>query len=361
MTRNLLVSLLGWIAPCAIVAQPSAIRIGPSPAAYVEGSYFESPLDGWAFGEHIFRTVDGGASWSRVGRPPGRAIVSRLAIAAGRAYCLSNGALYSSSRSRIAWVRLRTPLDPPKGQLTGVHAAGDRVVVSGGVYRRVPRGHDGPANAISVRGEQWFELAARVLAFNPRELLWEDRSDGLEGNRTTGIVATPDDSMLALVDEDVFRYEPSTRRWRRGTRGNRCPDVQEDRPGALRANELPSVVALSAPASAVLLLSTRNGRLFRSRDDGESWCPVTHSGQGNKGWLADIDMVSESEGTALGSPPGVLLFTLDGGRSWRTKVTEGLVRSVSHTGPGTAVVITERDVLSLEWQRRAGEPAPEPK
>gem|GEM_PF-2107510 len=283
-------------------------------AGLADGSYFEitvSPLDpDLVFASNLsadqatgrlFRTTNGGTVWTEVVSAP----------------ALFAGVDFSLSAPGTAWIATSTGLlktEDSGGTFTGpfltqtafqdvaIDPLDAQVVYAGSRGNLVLKSSDGGQN-------------------------WAAAGTGLPRATVARLVITPQALYAGLAGSGVFRSHDGGQSWTGGLGGMLAADV----------------LAISAGSDGSLLASTTGGAMFRAPNGGALWAESrtglsTFQVTSMRRDPATAGAVYAGTINPLGSGDGSLLFSGDGGRSWRTLFTRLPVFSIAtHPSDGKTV------------------------
>jgi photosystem II stability/assembly factor-like uncharacterized protein len=307
--------------PCTVIVRtedrgqswaglPAPVEKVSAPSGYgLWGLRFADANRGYAFGDGMWSTVSGGASWQRV-TPPAKFVMAFAAVRdrelvgvatpclAGRG-CASRLTLYHRPIGGGKWHALAT---------SGAHAFDESIAVHGNVVW-------------ALLGERLFVSTNAGRSFRAHSQPCPRKGSVLP--MPTSIADDGADTYLLCTGQGftghTLKYIDRTT----GTRGKfslvgRPPAVGD---GGMLAAGSDHAVAL-ATSSAVTVLD-------RSADGGRHWHAGTSFADGGAGW-ADLGFTTATDGVVIHGPaikdkgakgfPGQLLLTEDGGQTWHAVV-----------------------------------------
>jgi photosystem II stability/assembly factor-like uncharacterized protein len=265
----------------ALAAPGAAFGGGGRTLSSVTDVRFGSAADGWAFGDGLWATHDGGRSWAQL-HLPGR--VSRLEAAAGTVWAVvtaqggSTSALWRSPVTTDDWAQVRSvsPLTAP----ADVGIQGRRVIVLGGQDSLAWTSADGRSFARQANpcaGRLGGRMSTTVRA------VWVTCTDGTsaslflsrDGASFRQVLPSFLPSALsnqvvlgARTDADaVLVAEPD-----KGFVRVHADGAGEPVPGSPDAGLAPSYIGFT---TAQVGLAVTGGRLWRTADGGAHWAEVT--------------------------------------------------------------------------------------
>lgn len=297
------------------------------------------------------------------GGGPDGAWINSLAVAKTRpatVYAAAwGGGVYSSTDRGLTW----TPADrglPPDVSCDLTADPHDGATVYAACYVGLYKTVDG--------GRLWRQLdvdnpTAAVIAPSNSKVIYQEPNDGVvlsrDGGRRWAKVGsfrrTPRCAVFAVGSTDASRLYCASaeglsvsrdggRRWRRA--------------GAASANLNVQSLAL-APSGRTMVVSTNDGRVFESTDDGASWSSI---GALPDTPLEDLRFVGESDRVLFAHHRGRLVRSLDGGRGWEiwptawpsmslfTFAVEPDAPDVAYVGTSAGLVVTID--AGHSWTRR---------
>jgi len=287
----------GWVlgtAPCAKAPCSAVLRTAdgghswvgiPAPPAAVTAVRFADPLNGWAWGDSLWSTHDGGATWGRVSllAAPGSAVTAleasggsvQAAIFDGNGHIRIESSPVGSDVWKLASVVLGAGAGPvPHTEVvlqgnTGWLVQVDRTVVAG-------------ARLVDGQWQAWTPPCSTVEG--PAALAASSPTD-FAAVCDVGEWSTPQGEHLFTSSDGGASFAAS--------------------PVAVPVSGV-SVVASPAPSTIVVAGGTG---LEASFDGGHTWAKVA----GGPPW-ADMGFTTASQGVAVSN--GGVLMTHDGGHIW---------------------------------------------
>lgn len=236
---------------------------------------FVDTSNGWAYGDGLWATHDGGASWRRIDTLPGR--VERLETAAGRAYAMvddgsGSKSLWFTPAEKDAWGRVEVQLTDPDG-----------LAAARGLVAVTDRSGDKTYAVVSVDEGRTFAQYETPC------------SADLEGGELS---ATRDSLWLTCATGTAASVQVSTDHGRTWTAVSSDTGIANSAPVGARGPDS----AVAAAPSEVLLLD-REGRNRRASVPGLDSPRYTGFTAPDVGYVLDLD--------------GDLFRTDDGGSNWR--------------------------------------------
>jgi len=290
------------------VGLPAPLQgVSPVGGSGLWGLRFADPQRGYAYGNGIWRTLDGASSWQRWSIP-GRYVIDFAAV---------------GDRRLIA---VTTPCSPNSGGCVHRLTLYDRPI-AGGVWRAMAHvGRNVFNDSISVHGRVvWVLLGRRLMVstdggrtFRVHPQPCASSVAGLpqptsisDGGATTFLLCTGQ-GFTSHTIKFIYRTH--------GTSGHWTQVGQAPTPG--------DAGVLAAAGSGRLVIATASAAswLYRSTDGGRHWRTPLSYPDGGEGW-ADLGFTSSSDGVVIHGPartdggsanfPGRLLLTDDAGHTWR--------------------------------------------
>ncbi len=338
----------GWVlgsAPCANPVCTSIVRTTdggrtwagvPAPTEKLstdgrdglDGLRFADANDGYAFGDTLWATHDGGATWTQSALPgTGSRFAVQLAASNGFVYALivptstpaTAGQLYRSPVGTETWTSVLTVTTPAPANL-GLDVQGDNVWVlnpgsSTTLYRSPDDGATWSHTTAPCNGDFAVGPSAAYTAL------------GCSSDPGAGSAA----KTVSVSTDGGQTFTPTTAS---PPRGGVSLSLAVAQPGTL-------VVASSSGAS--FLYATFNG--------GSSWQTVLDSTTGGQAWH-DLGFTTAQQGVAIeGDPataPSQLWITRDGGHFWQpiTFASGPAVRLAGSDRYGTAVATSQAEFPS---------------
>ncbi len=311
----------GWVlgtAPCASPPCTSVVRTSDGgktwvgiPAPRTSGVHeirFADLNDGWAYGNELWVTHDGGAHWTQLhldAVAPGSTVLDLEA---------ASGQVYAAVPSTDGTVRIETS---PVGSDRWTGASSGVPVGAGPV----------PAAQIVLHGKSGWLLendrtvvgGARLI--QGRWVPWQPPCATVEG--PVFLAASSASNLVAVCQEGLWggSSQPIERAYVSSDGGTTFPPTRSPLP----ANQQ-GTPAVGATSRQVIVVGTSSSSptgagtavLIASFDGGATWSTVFQSLQISE-W-ADVGFTSPTQGVAIGSGsnslPGALLMTVDGGHTW---------------------------------------------
>ena len=271
------------------------------------GLRFADPRRGYAYGNGIWRTIDGGSTWHRWS-VPGRHVVD-----------------FASVRDREL-IALTTPCTPGSAHCPNRLTLYVRPI-AGGVWRGIARsGRDAFNESIAVHGRVvWVLFGQRLLVSTNGGLTFGVHAQPCAKTVTalpqpTSISDGGGSTFLLCTGQGFLSHTIKYIYRTRGTRGRWTRVGQAPTPG--------DAGFLAAAGGGRLVIATASAAswLYRSTDGGRHWRTQVTYPDGGEGW-ADLGFTTASDGVVIHGParsdggsasfPGQLLLTDDAGRTWR--------------------------------------------
>lgn len=343
---SVLCTLISWMGctPKTTAQKPPDSKQIPSRVGAVPvrngGRYkirFINEREGWlAQGRHVWRTVDGGASWLLVFSANQTATPINLAsedVAIGLEFVNSDigifqfgNKVYKTADGGRTWIALSNlPLQEPSGFLRCFRFLGDgkRGWMGGGTYRSisVEQAMVLPKEAVTYRdrtyaiegilyftengGETWHRQPLPNTPGSIRSLYFYDERHG-----------------LALSSYYVFYTDDAGRKWRKANFSAKCIKANfsakciDDQQWRESADERYPISAFVS--SDLGLVSFKDGYMAKSTDGGMSWCDFRQPGdlifERSYEFLTSLHFVDSEHGFGLVAYR--IYQTSDGGRTW---------------------------------------------
>lgn len=265
----------------------------------------ESVIYVGTMGESIFRSRDGGVTFTRISNGMFVELdVRALSVHPQNPRCLyagSNAGLYRTEDGGENWQRLDTSFDPGKGWPGGVniwsllvHPTKPDTLFVGTCPPALYRSQDG--------GETWQELNADL----------SPTCGGIVYPRLTCIAADPTDPETFWVGIEIDGARRSTdggASWQKVSEG-------------LSSQDIHAIVVI--PGEPKTLVAATNNDLNVSMDNGERWTPQNIKTQFPWGYCRglaqkpdDLNTIYSGNGNGPPGSEGAIQISRDGGRSWK--------------------------------------------
>jgi photosystem II stability/assembly factor-like uncharacterized protein len=251
------------------------------PAASVRRVRFADAANGWIFGDDLYATHDGGATWTKV---DGLTDVTSLEVSGGRAW------------AEAAWTEF-----PDAQVLYTSPAAADAWQQVGSMTVSLP---------IALRGDTGYVRGPDGGLFLLTPSGFEVRTDPCGSGTDMSAIAVADAQTVAVTCGS-------------GAAGSELKQIQVSHDGGhtfSAAGEAPFpgiTSAFVAPNPTTFVLAATSGAswLYRSTDGGATWTTVFEDDGGGES-LVDLGFTDAAHGLViLGAQ--TLLTTSDGGATWR--------------------------------------------
>ena len=201
-------------------------------------------------GAGLFRSLDSGNTWARVGNPfPGESQIRALAVDPQNSsvvYAGSNNGIYRSEDAGDTWEKLDSPMEGMNIWSIAVDPADSGTIFAGTSPPYVFRSRD--------RGKNWDKLSATIA-----------QECAIGSPRVTAMLVDPVDhgTVLAGVEIDgVYRSRDGGDTWSTSKQESPTPDIHG--------------MAFSVGEQKTVLVSTPR-EIFASRDDGETFQSLTET------------------------------------------------------------------------------------
>jgi hypothetical protein len=285
---------------------------GPAGDTGVSQIRFHDDDNGWAFGPALYRTHDGGASWTKVTGLPGRVIdLATVGITAFAvvAHCSGTGASYAAGCTSFALY-------------TSPYNVSDWKPVPGAAGRQPVRPGD-----LQLTGQYGYLLAGSVLyAGSSATGAWHAvkiTSTTVPGclsvagrpGSGTGLLAPGSNAEVYLVCQPpdgqatLYQSADSGQSWTAS--------------GPVTAPGAPASLAVAPPptgnqANGPVVLATSSGIYYRSSGE---WVAASLGGPGPAGGFSFVGMTTALLGVAVPANPELkkIYLTSDGGVTWHAK------------------------------------------
>lgn len=287
---------------------PAPVPVNYAPTHGVTEVRFATPRIGWAFAPSLYRTSDGGRTWTREANPGHAKQVLNLAVNGTAAYAVTSpcvpGTGICGTKSLHVWrtangrTWIRTPIAPPINIGADVTAAGRNVyvadanVASSYFYVSVNRGKTFARRDVPCQTAQG-QLLTQVVPVSATKiaLLCNGPSDGPPGSSNKAVFWSTDAG-------------------------------QTYRSAGSLDNSLGTQSILAASRTGNLAIASTGGAAFMYINDSKStsWQALTVSTD-PQGW-GDFSYVSGTEAWVIYSPAeyfgalGEVYVTRDAGRHW---------------------------------------------
>jgi photosystem II stability/assembly factor-like uncharacterized protein len=270
---------------------------------------FDTPTTGWAFAPDLYRTTNGGRSWTREPVPgTGTKQVLALATTATAAYAVTSPCAYQAglckgaglsvwrtgTLARESWVK--TPLTLPMSNAADLSAFGstlyadDVAGVGSYLYASTDGGVKFASRAVPCDVSQAIELAQAVATSASKVTLLCDGNPG-----------------LSQAVKTVYRSANTGK--------------SDTSAGTMGLIGIQAQLAVSPSGNLAVASSSDGSFIYINDSGGTSWSMPVGFGDGGLGW-GDIVYVTDNEAWVVYSPGnnpysiGKVLVSHDGGRHW---------------------------------------------
>jgi photosystem II stability/assembly factor-like uncharacterized protein len=243
------------------------------------------------YGDRIFKTTDGGETWSSLNTDDGATgRVMALAIdptASNLIYAGSANGVYRSGDAGATWMPVSTGLSASDILTLGPDAAHPGGVYAGGIGTGILYSSDA--------GQSWSALVPPY------------KYGG--GNFVTSLAVDPADSAIVYVtnalhlEGGLLKTRDHGATWQDSDAGLRPGDIQ--------------TVAISPSASSSLYCSDFSGNVYRSTDSGATWA-LASGGLPAYGLKSLLASASSSLTAFVGTNGHGVFKTSDGGQTWQS-------------------------------------------
>lgn len=342
MTERARTAIAAVVATAALALAPSALAgtwersmllpttgLGDSDhlSLFADGTGFDFHQSGGV--QNLYRTTDGGRSWTQVQAPPFTASGAARFVSPAVGFGVSNGELLRTTDAGATWA----PRPVPEGP-AGTRLGTEIEIGTAGNGRTV-----GISGRFDVPGECDTDEPARIFTSH----------DGGETWRNAPIGATGSVADLRYLDDThgiAMAYDLDS--------GERCDGgasttfrVYATRDGGASwqevfqcADEPCTTTGIAAPG--VLFVGSHSGHVHRSEDGGATWTTTTLRGPlpttaETSPAVRGIDFADDSTGYAYVSGAG-MFRTVDGGRTW---TRERSFRTLHQQGVGEVAAAGE--------------------
>jgi hypothetical protein len=270
---------------------------------------FDTPATGWAFAPDLYRTTNGGRSWTREPLPgTGTRQVLALATTATAAYAVTSPCAYqsglcrgsglsvwrTSTLARESWVK--TPLTLPMSTAADLSAFGSALYADDVA---------GPGSHLYASADGGVKFASRPVPC--------DTSDAVELVQAVAISA----SKVALLCDGNPGFSQAVKTVYRSA-NNAVTDTSA---GTMGFIGIQAQLAVSPSGNLAVASSSDGSFIYINDSGGTAWSMPVGFGDGGLGWN-DIVYVTDNEAWVVYSPAnnpdsiGKVLVTHDGGRHW---------------------------------------------
>jgi hypothetical protein len=276
----------------------------------VTGIRFDTPTIGWAFGPDLYRTVNGGRTWTREPLPgTGGKQVLALAATATAAYAVTSPCAYQAGTcagsgmpvwrtgtlAKESWVK--TPLALPMSFAADLSAWGSAVyaddvtesTAGSHLYASTNGGVTFASRPVPCQASQDIQLVQAVAASATKVDLLCDGNPG-----------------FSQAVKSVYRSVNTGK--------------TDTSAGTMGLIGIQAQLAVS-PSGNLAVASSSDGSFIYLNTGGTNWSMPVGFGDGGLGW-SDLSYVTDSEAWVVYSPGnnfeplGKVLVTRDGGRHW---------------------------------------------
>ena len=273
-----------------LVAQNGWTASTPAPGTEdLTSVFFADAQHGWVGADagHLYRTVDGGKTWTRQYPPASEAISDIHFRNADTGYILSNNAVLGSHDGGAHWttaIRFPQSGDGDNIDLYSIHFASD---TKGWVVGSVSR-NDNIVDNVLIATEDGGQTWTQRTTPTKNELMHLDFVDDAHG-------------WLVGADGTVLATTDGGQHWIKQTSGTDALLYHVD----FTSQTLGWVVG-------------ERGTMLRTESGGRTWSAVS---TGSSATLMSVQFVDDLHGWTIGKK-GVILQTEDGGKTWKPQPTQ---------------------------------------
>jgi photosystem II stability/assembly factor-like uncharacterized protein len=270
---------------------------------------FDTPAIGWAFAPDLYRTTNGGRTWSREPLPgTGSKQVLALATTATAAYAVTSPCAYGTATcagpglpvwrtgtlAKESWVK--TPLTLPLSSLANLSAFGATVYADTTTF---------VSNFLYASTDGGVKFAARPVPCQASQDI-----------QLMQVVATSASEVGLLCDGNPGLSEAIKSVYRSANTGK-----TDSSAGMMGLVGIQAQLAVSPSGNLAVASSSDGSFIYINDSGGTSWSMPVGFGDGGLGWN-DITYVTDNEAWVVYSPGnnvdsvGKVLVTHDGGRHW---------------------------------------------
>jgi hypothetical protein len=271
------------------------------------GLRFADPLRGYAYGNGIWRTLDGASSWQRWS-VPGRYVLDFAAVRDQRLIAVTTSCSFSSGGCSPRLTLYERP-------------------ITGGAWRAIARSRPNGFNeSLSVHGAVvWVLLGQRLVISTDGGRTFRAHAEPCahsnaalpqptsisDGGAATFLLCTGQ-AFTGHTIKFIYRTHGTSGHW---TRVGQAPTPGDG-----------GLLAAAGHGRLVIATASAASWLYRSTDGGRHWRTPVSFFDGGEGW-ADLGFTTGSDGVVIHGPasrdggsatfPGQLLLTGDAGHIWR--------------------------------------------
>jgi photosystem II stability/assembly factor-like uncharacterized protein len=334
---SLCFTLTGWIGctPRTVAekrqeAKLTRSRVGDVPRGD-GGQYkisFINERDGWlAQGRHVWRTTDGGTTWSFVfaaNQPTGPTSLAAQYAPSGFEFVNSKigflqlgDVLHRTEDGGRTWITLSNlPIQEPKGfaRCFKFLSDGRHGWIGGGIYSpiSVEQARTLPKAGLAEH-DRFFAIQGTIWATVDGGKIWHRQSLPRTIGSIESLYFYDDRHGLALGLSQVFYTDDGGQRWREADFSGKCVSAKQWRETADERYPI-SVFVISNLG----LLAFKDGYIARSTNGGMSWCDFRQPGditfERSYDFLSSLHFVDSEH--AFGLVRYQIYQTSDGGRTW---------------------------------------------
>lgn len=130
---------------------------------------------------------------------------------------------------------------------------------------------------------------------------WTPINQGLTTGNITALTNNALGELLVATDDGIFSFDPERETWQESSDGLTSRDL---------------TVLAASPGESSMFAGSRDGKIFRSTDQGLSWQPLALDFQGTD--ITALEIESGSGDIWLGTAAGEVLRSRDQGASWQS-------------------------------------------
>ena len=348
--------------PPVVFVSSKFTRIGNVPTA--DGPRYElqfiNAQEGWlAKGKHLWQTQNGGKTWELVHQiqPSSREAFARLQFVnstQGWATFLNYGDLYKTGDGGRTWSRVATPMDDAYGSLWTFHLepnAGSGWI-AGGIFQPMKRGEGCMNNARGSLANTCLNGA--LFRTDDGGASWHEQKIPQNAGRFMSITFTNPDHAWVAGDAGVFQTTNRGRTWSSGEFRRECEDyyqLQDMDP-----------VSTSFVDHKTGWLEFSSGLIAKTTDGGKTWCDLFEPETlwrfdpkyvGPTQMFDSIHFTDANYGLGLGYDRRVYQ-TFDGGAKWQLEGSgAGFETIVFYDNANGWAISTEHELYRVRLEEAA--------